>query len=1333
MPDLAWQRFRELGDDPRRNWELLCREVVRRNYEAFGRLLTQKQQPGVEFYLPIERPGCELGEPGRCWGWQCRWYEADAFHKGERRLTAAQRQKIEEAIKKSAKHVEGLTDWVLWTRQKLGAEDARWFAGLEARFTLRRWDEETLVGLLAGDAAPLRGSWFGELILDEQKLRRCRREALAPVAHRYEEDLHIRTPPEVGLETILPGSALGSKLERKAERLRSAATLLSGAGSASDSEETRALQKDVVSVLNRVMEAVHALRTGLEAGRLPSSAEARGALTAEKDLEGRLDAHLRRERTATPGFSDAHSALWESRELLEALAVGLEVGVLAVLGGAGAGKTHLAAHLTGPDESPRGVLALGRQFSGRVTEQDIVRHVGFGEDLEQLVEGLEALGLRRGRRVILMIDGLNESDQPDSWKQLLPRLETKLKRFRHVLAVVTLRPSYAEIALPPLTRKLELAGFRGLERTAVTRYFAHYRIRADMEAIAWWRPTDPLLLSIFCRTVNPGRERSVSAAELPGSLATVLASYLEDVFGRVAEAMELLPEEVRSAVARLSAALFRSGQRELGRAAAAAALGDSGRGGWKHSMLFQMESEEVLVRDAFDGEERVGFGYDRLAGQAIADDLLVSRGVGEIAAEPLTTLIAEHPLVEDIVAGLAGKLAATGHEPCGALGPNGALSSELALASVRLRAEAVGDATEAALAAAFAERPGEVLEALAAHKLRPEYPLNARFLDSLLGGLAVWERDLLWSEWVRGRAEALAVEVDHLWRKLAEPGAGPDREAALVWLSWLLTSTVKPLRDRAIRALYRLGRRDPELLFTEALTRLRCNDPAVAEGAMAAAYGVVMAAQTASTPTRAAVTKFATELRARLLGRGASEPTSHWLIREYAYRTLQLAAILSEGQIEPPGEPAQPPLPAPPGEAPAFAPGEAGWEAVDGAFHMDFANYTVGRLVEERANYDFEQPGFVRVSGEIRARVHELGWRKERFDVVDREIANQFTGRSSDPEKTERYGKKYSWAGFYEAAGRLSDAGKLRAEGPTHEGWRISDVPIDPSFPVTITMPAAGLPEWVPEDGEDEDWARHGLIEIPDRLLRRTDEKGAAWIALDGYLRCEPQRSTRKAFCFIRGLLALEGWDSVAAYLAEHPPAPELIASNPTDYYCFAGETPWAATFDNWATAADGSTEAQTEYLDWHREDGPQIELLSVEFGWESYHSVLNDAEIGALPSKALCRFAGLRKPPAIAEFLDAEGRLAARSLVLRSPPWHGHLLWVREEVLEAYCRERCGQWGWVAWGEREVWYPEIDSDQLPAWLGEVRRQGLDRFSRVASLAELQAAAQALPPGRTRH
>jgi hypothetical protein len=1199
----------------------------------------------------------------------------------------------------------------------LSADDERWFDSLDAPFTLRRWDEETMAALLSGPAAILRETWFGDLVLDRDALVRQRRLALAPIEHRYEAELHVRTPLERSLDRVLPGPGLARDLASHRAQLDLAASRLTKADE--NDELTRRAGVALAEAAARLAEILALV----EDSHLPSSTEMRAAAGDPEDLEALLGEIRQETEEDDPGtvLAGAGRTLGAGHTTLMWMADNLELGLVVLSGGAGAGKTHLAAHLSGPDEDPAGVLVLGRQFDVRIVDDDIARLADLGKSTPRLLEALEALGLREGRRVPLVIDGINESVEPAAWKDALARLRTRLAEFRHVIGIITVRPKYVDLALPKGSRGFNLDGLAGVEAVAVGRYFTHYKIRANQEAIDWWRPSDPLLLSLFCRTVNGDRRETVEAAELPRSLGEVFEAYLADLGGRIATTMTIDPDVVSSALATLGRAFLKAGTRELDVAAVAEALGDPVRHGWNDSLRFQLEAEEVLVRDVFEDREKALFGYDLLAGHVIAKDLLARLSPAEITADPVAATIAAHPLAEDIVTGLTGLIGAAGHEPTVAFGEEWPLASQVALASARLPAEQLGPKSVAATRLAFAGRPTEVLEAIAPVALRARHPLNATVLDSLLGDLEVWRCDLIWSEWVRERSETIMAELVGLEHGFAAGDESVDQTAALAWLSWVLTTTDKPLRDAAIKALYRLGRCHPELLFARTLDRLGARDQAISAGLMAAAYGVAMASQEPGAPARESVIGFAGKLQARLIDPAASEPTWHWLIREYAYRTTQLAAWISGGEFEAPGAPGQPPLPAPASRARSFRPKSKNWRSVERAFGMDFGNYTIGRLVEGRSNYDEKHPRFVRVSGEIRARVADLGWSEERFAEIDRAIATETYDRSNNPDKVERYGKKYSWAAFYEAAGRISDKGELQGSEPGFAGWRISDVGLDPSFPETIPMAPPELPEWVLDGGSDEQWARSGVVELPDGLLRVEDSDGKPWVVVDGYVGREPHGSPRKVLCFIRGLLALEGWASIDAYLVDHPVEPELVPGNAAEYYCFAGEAPWSATFDSWATAADGTTAPEERRLGWRYEDGPLIELLAVDFNWESYHSILNDAEIGSLPSKAFAFFSALVKLPDRPEFVDRDGSPAARASTIREDGWSGHLLWVREDLLEAYCRERGGEWGWIVWGEREVRLPEPASfADVPDWMREVKQQDLDRFSRVASLAELQ-------------
>ena len=132
MPALNWNAFTSLPGSTEKNFELLCRGIVRQNFGSYGVFRALANQPGIEFHLKLDQRCDALGDPGRWWGWQCKWYDLPANGV----LGATRRKDIEEGIRKAETHVAGLTDWVLWTRRTLTKDDQQWFSGLSSKIKL---------------------------------------------------------------------------------------------------------------------------------------------------------------------------------------------------------------------------------------------------------------------------------------------------------------------------------------------------------------------------------------------------------------------------------------------------------------------------------------------------------------------------------------------------------------------------------------------------------------------------------------------------------------------------------------------------------------------------------------------------------------------------------------------------------------------------------------------------------------------------------------------------------------------------------------------------------------------------------------------------------------------------------------------------------------------------------------------------------------------------------------------------------------------------------------------------------------------------------------------
>jgi hypothetical protein len=206
---------------------------------------------------------------------------------------------------------------------------------------------------------------------------------------------------------------------------------------------------------------------------------------------------------------------------------------------------------------------------------------------------------------------------------------------------------------------------------------------------------------------------------------------------------------------------------------------------------------------------------------------------------------------------------------------------------------------------------------------------------------------------------------------------------------WTLTTPVRLLRDHATRALYWFGCADPEALFGMTLDSLAVNDH-VPERMLAACYGVAMSlwADPRGTKLRTALPAFANVLAERMFVPRVPHPTRHVLMRDYALGVVSVASKVAPGcrpddklrYLEPPFDHLPSPFP------PAAEIGDADVAGANGAIGMDFGNYTMGRLIPSRRNYNFKDPTYVEVRRQIERRIIELGYSQERFAATDRLI-----------------------------------------------------------------------------------------------------------------------------------------------------------------------------------------------------------------------------------------------------------------------------------------------------------------------------------------------------------
>ncbi|MHA3774934.1 hypothetical protein ACXR0O_25730 [Verrucomicrobiota bacterium sgz303538] len=820
----------------------------------------------------------------------------------------------------------------------------------------------------------------------------------------------------------------------------------------------------------------------------------------------------------------------------------------------------------------------------------------------------------------MIIDGLNEAQCPTDWKDQLSSLSTMLDRFANVLVVCTVRTGarrpeerhigfgeqeepparmdFAQQALPDSIRQIEASGFGGNAMEAIDRYFRYFKINPEDADLPVELLSHPLTLRIFCEVTNRERKRVVGIEAIPGSLASLFEKYIEHAVKRI---VELSPRDhryftgdVKRAIDLIGTAFWEDRTRELAARPLMTAIGDDVRP-WNKSMIHMLEQEGVILLVPGDSsyEKNIIPVYDALGGFLIANSLVTKHGPATLEAWLKSRAAqdafngdqsAVHPLALDIFRSLVGLVPQ--RHPGTQLWQ--IIDEPLKTPALRMAAALEGRFLDAATVSELSNHIRSGVKGSEGLFLRlfhtrggSDHPLNADFLDTNLRLMAVGDRDLHWTEWVRRnsvksyryeRKLDILGDIQNLeqrWQASLATRSAADR-LRIKWLMWLLPTTVRNLRDRVTRAIYWFGRGDPASLFEITTQAADINDPYVFERMLASSYGVAMAAHCdPKSPEFRKITlpDFARRIFDLLFRDDAPSRTTHILTREYARRVIELA-ILHNRKLFSKTEAAR--------TRPPFANGgQIAWQDIeaddldaresDSPFRMDFENYTLGRLVNDRRNYDYDHAGYRKVRAQVLWRVKQFGWVPEKFQPVDRGIESERHGYSrtvDEHHKVDRYGKKYSWIAYFELRGWLHDQGMLKDRADYGRTW---DVDIDPSFPSPtceqqlITTDFLGDPKL-----SLADWIKKGPTPNLESFVRQTSIRGEAgpWVALDGFVTQQDETRGRRLFAFVRSFFVMKSEATAfVTALAKQPLGERWLPEKPNTLYTFAGEIPWCSAF----------------------------------------------------------------------------------------------------------------------------------------------------------------------------
>ncbi|HHU0036413.1 TPA: hypothetical protein ACT9ME_001605 [Legionella pneumophila] len=893
---------------------------------------------------------------------------------------------------------------------------------------------------------------------------------------------------------------------------------------------------------------------------------------------------------------------------------------LLLLGEWGTGKTHLLCDISKKKiehEWPI-IFMLAHKIDGYNDPfQDYIKCKNLDTSTDSFLKALNNLARKKGIRGLIIIDGVNEGNKK-AWSKFLRILSNKIEGYKHISFVISCRTPFEHLMFSKRFMggfvKAYHEGFSENEFDAQLEFFTYYKIPTPNIPLLSHEFSRPLFLKVICESLK-GLSKRVKKKE-----------WYEIINGQKSftHILEQFIKEVSSSLVnkhKLPVKFYWFLIKDNKKKSISSIMADNGRKYIFNSELISLlkEREELdysnyeqhideMLSAGILSEDIVGYGQNqetvyRLPYEKFSDHIIARHLLDKIDYSKYSQI--KYSFYSNQAQGFAFVVDKYGRYNSPSIAEALMLEFPERLKNVSAKeypkelyfwlpkknravepfVDVFVDGLYWRASSSFSKdtrnivnailknfngyKQYELLEALTSIATRAHHPWNAQKLYLFISKLSLKERDLFWNEYIRNAYPSSVVYKIPLWLE-KNPNIELDEEEnrnLIILMSLFLGTTDKNIRDQYTKGLVLLGCRHPKNLFSHTLRSFKLNDPYIIERMLAASYGCILKLQRQllqQGKLRESALTFANKLYKLFFIDNAPYYTTHHLTRSHAWGIFD---ILSKGNPPFPKE-IDPKIYLPPFSRRSNIPPAnriklSDVEHAKKTIQMDFENYTLGRLVSNRANYDFKNIKFKRARKRVLWRIIDLGYSSDEFGTVDAQISRSSWGRDNKPDKVERYGKKYSWIAYYELYGEHQDKKMLDDEQNIR---RCSDCGIDPSFPVQPQKWKPSFPSSFEKlsNKTPEYWLKSGPTPEYKNIIEPSciDGLNGEWVMLDGTL-TEKDNDDREIFSFVRGLIVKnKDIDLLKEIVGEKDYLGNSFIPEPYDeYYTYAGEIPLSKNF----------------------------------------------------------------------------------------------------------------------------------------------------------------------------
>ncbi len=706
MISLQWSQFEQNQQARDISFESFCFQVAYIKYKDFGFFGNFYNTPGSEYYLTLHSDCPELNlKSGDEIGWQVKWW----FNTEENTsLTATRRKELEKGFSTTLKRHANIKMWIICTPGSF-VEDkfielTTALSQLKSDTIFSHWNKETFTNFLSQQFDKFNdvfNHYFNSNFIGFEFINRYSQRRIEDLQKKFDTDLYTPSNYDDEVFFIMNYTEIFEAITTKVKYLQDDIVKIEKDNSydfefkAFDKEYIDTAQKLLKSCVKISKEAISLINTGLTIEKvnlleslLLSFAKKykKYARILDKKLKSKeyiLDEEnwkekQTNERYLIPSITKIRDYLISSKEDEESCIMDyiMEVNTkdIHILSSAGYGKTNIACNICVESLKNKipAILILGSSFrKNENPKTQILEQLEINSQysFKQFLQALNTLGLTKGTKIPIIVDGLNESKPfDDIWKSNIKDIIRDIEELEYVLLLTTCRNRYVEAIFeePDITKIRNIKILSGLSEKqrlkAIPKYFTKYNITPTSWNFNQELFVNPLLLKIFSEVNRNSDNLHISLENVFESIDSYI-NQIEEKSSIVNSSVDkILKIRVKAKIGEYCRNLWKNSTREISLEDFHTIVSPESQT-ISDSLTQKLLDEGLCFQKNLDNEnETVQFTYDLVAGYAIASkvilnnitkpeelkDKLIERGIEKMLFNEETY----HPLRQDILMSL---------------------------------------------------------------------------------------------------------------------------------------------------------------------------------------------------------------------------------------------------------------------------------------------------------------------------------------------------------------------------------------------------------------------------------------------------------------------------------------------------------------------------------------------------------------------------------------------------------------------------------------------------------------------------------------------------------